>query len=436
MKFNIKNLTFLILPAFLGLSSCTIEEIADPNGQSVSALLEDASRGELVTVASGVESLMREEIGFYYDVSSIIGRDYYFFTGSDPRYTGELLGKEASVLDPAGFYGTRPFAGRYRTVKMTNILITAVQNSSADLSNEEREGYYGFAKTIQAYELHLVLMLQYQNGIRTDVADPDNLGPFRSYDESLAFLADLLEQGATHLENAGAEFAFTLSPGFDGFNTPATFLKFNRASAARIAAYQNNKSKILKLVGDSFMDMVGDFYTGPYRYYSTAGGEVTNNLFRPTDQSEAIIAHSTFLAALDPADDRNGKIQARTAPLTLDGLTGTHDVVVFNSLSAPNHFIRNEELILLFAEGQIGSDNNLAVGAIDVVRKGHGLGGYAGGTSDAELLDEVLAQRRLSLFAEGHRWIDMRRFGRLASLPIDRADDNVWEQMPRPDTEE
>ena len=34
-----------------------------------------------------------------------------------------------------------------------------------------------------------------------------------------------------------------------------------------------------------------------------------------------------------------------------------------------------------------------------------------------------------------HRWVDMRRYGRLGQLPIDRAGDDVWEQMPRPVTE-
>ena len=76
-----------------------------------------------------------------------------------------------------------------------------------------------------------------------------------------------------------------------------------------------------------------------------------------------------------------------------------------------------------------------AVAAIDMVRSVHGLGAYSGGTSESELIDEVLHQRRYSLFGEGHRWIDMRRYNKLGDLPIDRAEDDVWDAFPRPLTE-
>ena len=55
--------------------------------------------------------------------------------------------------------------------------------------------------------------------------------------------------------------------------------------------------------------------------------------------------------------------------------------------------------------------------------------------TEAELLTEVLHQRRYSLFGLGHRWIDARRTNTLSTLPIDRIGDNVWEQLPRPVSE-
>ena len=49
------------------------------------------------------------------------------------------------------------------------------------------------------------------------------------------------------------------------------------------------------------------------------------------------------------------------------------------------------------------------------------------------LIDELLNQRRYSLFYEGgHRWFDMRRYGRLATLPKDQPTFMVYEQMIRP----
>jgi hypothetical protein len=38
---------------------------------------------------------------------------------------------------------------------------------------------------------------------------------------------------------------------------------------------------------------------------------------------------------------------------------------------------------------------------------------------DADFVTEILLQKRYSLLLEGHRWIDMRRYGRLDQLPRD-----------------
>ncbi|MEM9824129.1 MAG: RagB/SusD family nutrient uptake outer membrane protein, partial [Bacteroidota bacterium] len=95
----------------------------------------------------------------------------------------------------------------------------------------------------------------------------------------------------------------------------------------------------------------------------------------------------------------------------------------------------NEELILIYAEANIGSNNAEAVNAINVIRNAAGIGDYTGATSDAALVDEVLYQRRYSLFGEAHRWIDARRYDRLDELPLDRSLDKVHVQFPRPESE-
>jgi hypothetical protein len=55
-------------------------------------------------------------------------------------------------------------------------------------------------------------------------------------------------------------------------------------------------------------------------------------------------------------------------------------------------------------------------------------------TTDA-LTDEMLQQRRYSLFFEGHRWIDLRRYNKIDELPVDRAGDDRWTAFPLPNTE-
>jgi hypothetical protein len=57
---------------------------------------------------------------------------------------------------------------------------------------------------------------------------------------------------------------------------------------------------------------------------------------------------------------------------------------------------------------------------------------YAGALTTDALIDELLVQRRYSLFYEGHRWIDTRRYGRLNQLPLDQPGQTIFDAMPRP----
>lgn len=418
---------FLVALAF-SICSCNIDELPNPNGPSIEGVLLDANKSELQTLVTGSEDLLRQEVGFYYDVVSIIGREYYFFTGSDPRYTGELLGKGDATLDNAGFYGTRPYFGRYRNVKNLNVLIDAAAVSSS-ITAAELKGYQGFAKTFQAYELSLAANLQFENGIRTDVSDIDNLGPFRSYNEALTDILALLDEANSDL--GGSEFAFNLSSAMADFNTPATFAKFNRALSARIALYLGNKSDAASRLAGSFMM---DDVSNPSRFYSSAGGDFLNNLFRVPGQADAIIAHPSYVADAEAGDARLSKVLERDT-LSLDGLSGTYDVWVYKSNGDFVPFITRAELMLINAEANIGTDNSKAITIINTIRSNNGVADYAGATTDAALINEVLYQRRYSLFGEGHRWIDMRRLGKLSELPIDRTGDDVWVQLPRPVSE-
>ena len=90
-------------------------------------------------------------------------------------------------------------------MKNCNVLINAANNTTL-LSDEEKKGYTGFAKTLKAFELLLNLNLTYTNGIRVDVADPNNLGPIVGYDEAIGDIASLLDEGQTDLTGATVVF--------------------------------------------------------------------------------------------------------------------------------------------------------------------------------------------------------------------------------------
>jgi len=414
------------------MASCELENIPDPNNADQNSIETNATLSDIQLLVNGTEDLMRSEMGFYYDVLGIIGREYYFFTNSDPRYTGEILGKAESSLDTRGFYGTRPYAARYRTIKNANILITAVENTPESLSDTDKNGLFGFAKTVQAYSFLLVLNMQYQNGIRMDVSDPENLGPFIDYTTALANISNLLDDANTNLTTAGSSFVFTMSnlPG-----NPSDFSKFNRAIKARVELYRGNNAAVLTALTNSSMDLAGNLDNGPSHFYSLAGNDKVNPMYRVPDQSEALVAHPSFITDAQAGDNRINKTTIRTSTAVLDGLSGDFDLTIYSGFEDPIPIIRNEELILMYAEANIGTNNAEAINAIDIIRTAHGLSAYAGGTTDAELIDELLYNRRYSLIGEAHRWIDMRRFGRLNQLPLDRVGDDVWEQFPRPAAE-
>ena len=89
--------------------------------------------------------------------------------------------------------------------------------------------------------------------------------------------------------------------------------------------------------------------------------------------------------------------------------------------------------MLLYAEAKIQTGVfGDAVPVLNKIRTGNGLLSYAGPVDNASLINEMLKQRRYSLYAEGHRWVDMRRYNRLSELPVDRTEDDVWNCFPIP----
>ncbi|GAO42554.1 RagB/SusD family nutrient uptake outer membrane protein [Flavihumibacter petaseus] len=434
MKHNmLLKIALLLLGSVMFLGACK-KEYGNLNSPTVEDFLKDATQSQLNNLVSGTESGMRNEITLYLDDVATIGREGYRFSGSEPRYVTDLLGANEAQLTNNAFYTTNPWAARYRVIKNCDVL-EASANRSTQITAEQKKGYSGFAKTIRAYQLLLALNLTYQNGIRVDVSDPNNLGPIVSYDNGLAAIISLLDAGKTDL--TGATVSFPLSSGFSGFNDAAGLIKFNRALAARVALYQKNYTASLSNLNESFFDLNGDLNTGVTHEYSTGSGDQLNGMFIPQNQNGEIRpAHPSFATDIVPGDDRISKATLRTSTASLQGLSSNRDVWVYTSSTASLPMIRNEELILIYAESKI-QQNALpdAIVALNVIRGKHNMTPYAGGVTQSALLNELLYQRRYSLFYEGHRWIDLRRYDRTNELPKDRTDDDIWIQFPLPNTE-
>lgn len=441
----LRNISKILLPALLvfGFSACEIETIEDPNNPSVGGLTANASLSEIQNLVTGIEGSMRLNLGQYFDGIGPIGREFYRFSTSDPRFTSDLLGKGEAVLDNNTFYTTNPYSSRYRTVKNCNILLEAVDNSTAITSEALRNAAKGYANTIKAYELLLVWVEQYDNGIRIDVADPDNLGAFvgeGNPSEALRAIGQLLDAGYAQLNNGGGEFPFRLGSGFAGFDTPSSFAMVNRAIMARVLVYNADWGTALTALTGSFFDLNGNLSNGVSYPFSTAGGDQLNPQWYPLNVSgEARVAHPSFVTDAEAGDTRLSKATLRASTEFQDGLQSDYDFTPYASNASSIPIIRNEELILIFAEANIQLDtpNDLdeAVTALNIIRQSAGLAPYSGAVTKSALIDEMLKQRRYSLYGEGHRWVDVRRYDRLGTLPIDRPGDDVWVRFPRPANE-
>lgn len=436
---NIKNSIYLGILAmvFLMLPSCEVDTVVDPNNPSLGSALNDASISEIQVLVTGLEARHRNYYGNAVQMLGSFGREVWPYFASDPRFLSDWLGIGVSETYNDFFGSGGTYVNPYLAVKQANIIIQAAEQSNS-LSNEDKAGVIGFANTIKGFQLLWPWLQQWENGIRIDVTDPLNPGPILSRQEALNQIRGILNEGFTNLQSAGSSFVFSLTAGFAGFNTPAEMAKVNRAIAARAALYAEDWQGALTALQGSFMNLnansPGSMNIGPSHVWGEAP-DVNNPLFYPFDRSTntILICHPAWVEDALPGDLRLAKVVKRVNnPVTSGGLkdasgnslVGEYQDNRWATNIASTPFIRNEELILIYAEAQLrNGDATAATTAINTIRNTWGVGNYSGGTSTDELLEEILFQRRYSLWSEGgHRWIDLRRTGKLDADHVDLRD--------------
>jgi hypothetical protein len=259
-------------------------------------------------------------------------------------------------------------------------------------------------------------------------------------------------------------FPFALTAGFAGFNTPANFLRMNRAIAARVLVYRasiaanrsstgvtcaNCYASALTAIAASFFDpAAANLNAGPFHTYSTSTGDATNTLFFTTTGD--IMAHPSIVtdAPLKANGTRDNRLLAKVDSATPNhnpspdanaGIPSTVRFKMYADRNAGIKIINNEELYLLRAEARwFSGDKVNAIADIDFIRVNSG--GLAPSTltvasPDAAFVTELLLQRRYSLLFQGFRWNDVRRFNQLNTLPLDKANHTRAKVMPIPQAE-
>lgn len=440
--------TLLLVAA--GCNPTTIDPVTDPNNPSLESVRTNASLPQIVALGVGVETSFRlghDNNGAANQVLGSLGREVILLASNENRWYTEILGTKGS-LDDNAFFSAAAYNGFARAIRASKVFNLSAQGTSV-LTAEQKQGIAGFSHTYEALgKLHL-LDLMGSNGIRVDVDNIQKPGPFVAPTAALANIRQLLDQGAGELAAGGAGFAFPLSSGYTDFNTPATFLKFNRALATRVAVYQSDYAGAKTALAASFYDPTGSLTLGPKILFTPSGANDAANPYyqqlatSPADTNPVAlaIAPKNFVAEAEAGDLRLAKAPAHVGPaITKGGITAEYDAKVFAANNSPVDIIRNEELILLAAEIKANTNDLLGAAAdINVIRiKAGGLVARPATSysSLTDYIDEILKQRRYSLFYEGHRLVDLRRLrpASLTSGTVSLAQTLAYATGPAPTT--
>ncbi|HXG95554.1 MAG TPA: RagB/SusD family nutrient uptake outer membrane protein [Gemmatimonadales bacterium] len=439
-----KAIAALTLMSALAVGACNFD-LTNPN--SPPPIGPNATPDQVKSAAVGLLVALRVDVTRWVLNNGILGREGYRLDTADPRFTTELL---AGPLDPSNdAFGGGQWAAEFRAIQSGYAILNVI--GSAQIPTGQQEAARGFVHTMQAVAFLMVLNSHTQDSIPVDVnrSVSQPLAPFVSNDSAYKYVLSLLDSAKTELQAATA-FSFDPGPGFVGFNTPATFLKVNRALAARVQAYRASPSapgvgctacwdSVLTNLAASFIDPAAPLDIGAYHAYSTGNQDVTNGLSQ--DPASAIqLAHpmvkdSAEVQNLSTLPDRrflakvtDRKSATATVPDTFS-LACLKSALAWIRYPTPNSaipMIRNEELFLLRAEanwfGATGSKAQ-AVSDLNFIRQTSGNLAPTTVTiasTDAAFVNALLHERLYSLLYEGHRWVDMRRYGRLNQVIIDR----------------
>lgn len=423
-------LASLLTGSFLSCNPLKTEEVIDPNFPSVGAVTNNASKAQLDALSVGQFSLSRNEWSTYILVVGTIGKELFNFNGTESRWMLDLNG--ARLLDNSVFYNTAT-TGQGLPVRQANVTLAALNNTGS-VTDAQKNGYRGIANTFKGLAYLYMLNVQGTNGVRLNVEDPFNPSKPASYAESLVGIAKYLDEGATQLDQAGATFPTAIPTGFASFNTPAKFKQFNRAIALRVAIYQADWAKAATLLPQTFYSATGDLNAGPFHTYNPTPPDI-GNPFVNTSSAQVVGVKEVFDAA-EPGDKRLSKLTKQATPLNYSsGIVYSTPYLTnqYKSASDPFPIMRNEELVLIAAEVAAQQGNAAeATRTINIVRKAAGLANYAGATTKDALINAILKERLYSLFYEGHRWVDMRRYNKLNEIILPVSNMKVLEKLDRP----
>jgi hypothetical protein len=447
--------------ALVAAAACSTDRLNVPNYQNptVQTITGDPVAA-LPLLATGVLRDDRGNEPGYVLGLGLLGREVYNYTPTEGRNTSGWL--TSDVNNNTSFGGGALWSGPYFTLRdIFNTSSVLESATSTQFSDAQKNAVRGFLHTTEAYSLLQLINTRNDLGVVVQVnSDPNQLSPFVSRDSAFNYIIGELNKAQTELTAAGTvAFPFTFHSGYTGFTTPANYLKFNRAMAARVNAYRASlgisgcgaaKSAacyqtVLTNLSQSFLDTTKALTLGVFNVFSAAAGDVANT--NSNANTSAIVAHYKADSGIALRADGTKDLRFQNKVITLAnpkgpstsslGVATTFDYSIYAARTDPIAIIRNEELILLRAEAEYytGDQASALIDINEIRTKSGGLAPRGAFADEADFLTELLYNRRMSLAFEGHQWIDKRRFGLLNTLPLDLPTHVIVSRLPVPQGE-
>jgi len=441
-------LASLVAVAAVMMAGCNLD-LTNPNNPTPGGAAENPRVATGRMIAGVMSTYRATKAGQIQDFGSY-GREIYNMFITDGR---QISGPYRDWRQNNAFTAGSQWGGRYGNYRNAYEAMKIINNAPTTTTPglptaflaTEKAGANGFLKTYIALDVLHVLEARGPIGAAVDMVDDVNaVVPIVSQDSALKWVSAKLDEANADLAAAGATFYFRIYTGFGtgvtGPTTPAGVIQFNRAIKARVEAYRGSlgcgatcyNTALTALTGTWIADLTtANRDNGYYLVYSTAAGDALNVISFAINSDYFLHPGIDSIAGVGLDDRYRRKVAVATSacsttylPRSEVGVSATHRPCVYATNTTPVPIIRNEELVLLRAEAEWFTGATAAA-ITDLAAVRANSGASAGGTSvvafaapatDSQFVSELLLQRTLSLFFEGHRFPDYRRLGRLAAL--------------------
>ena len=436
-------------------TACYNYDISDPNGPTLNGVVNNPTRANLNAAVTGLFAATRVEAEpFVWRVGSMGREGVNLSNNNQPDYQEPYFGPLSTTQ-----FGGSLWSPFYVAIRDANIIIDGAPKAP-DLSTAEQALDIGVSQAAKALMLMYIIETRAALGAPVDVDRPPDQppAPFVTEDSVYATILHELDSARANMAaGASAAFPFPVPPGYSNASTPQTFDTYTwmltaKALCLRATAQANvpghpsplpfYTAALNALDSAGVSTAPGDFLTGIYLDFSPAANDLTNGLSDPLNSPLYFaLAQNDSEAQTQPGGAIDQRALTKIVPIPVSvppqvvsgiPIQGTLKYTVFfvNGLAntaAPFPVIRDEELVLLRAEAEIGTGAlGAAVTDLNVVRVGSGnLAPYSGAMTAPALTTELIYNRRYSLLWEqGTRWIDARRFGVLNTI------DPGWANVP------